>query len=159
MKDEEVRHKILEALYQVYRESPRTGSRPKLELGEELGINKQSLDFNVGYLVDSGLIKYLSYGGRLTITADGLRYFERKSEISSPEDHIRQSIQISGGEIGQIFQAKEITIKPEIFVKQMAELAEKHPALSGSEKKSWVGFLKHPLLIEIVRQTLEIFKG
>ena len=158
MTDIEVRKKVLQALYEEYKAYGRGGVLRIKDLAERLALDVKLVDFNVQYLVDNGFVRLVGRNS-LSIEAPGVNFVEGPSEFNPPEEYIQQSIQISGGEVGQIFQAKEITIKPEVLVQDLTRIVNDYPDLPAAEKKRWLDFLKHPLLIEMIRRIFELIKN
>jgi hypothetical protein len=159
MTDIEIRKRILVALYDEYREHSVAGRLNMYELAESFGIDKKNIEFNAQYLIDHGFAEYTAMGGFIAITPKGVNFVEGPSEFNPAEEYLQQSIEVSGGEIGQIFQAKEITIKPEALVEDLARIVNDYPDLPPAERRRWLNFLKHPLLIEMIRRVLDFMKG
>jgi hypothetical protein len=158
MTDIEVRKKILQALYEEYKAHGRGGVLRIKDLAERLALDVKLVDFNAQYLIDNGFVRLVGRNS-FSIEAQGVNFVEGPSEFNPAEEYIQQSIQISGGEIGQIFQAKEITIKPEVLIEDLTRLVNDYPGLQPEEKKRWLDFLKHPLLIEMIGRILDMIKG
>lgn len=154
MTDNEIRKAILKALYDENRKRPGWGSLGIDALMNVSGITeKEAIYYHLDYLTDRGFLEGDTWTEKI-ITARGIDFVEGPSEFNPPQTYLKQSIEISGGHVGQINQAHTI-MNPSLFLGQLAEAIENHPDLDNEKKKKWKDTLfemsKHPALIELMR--------
>jgi hypothetical protein len=157
MTDNETRKAILKALYEENRKRPGWGGIGIDVLKNVSGItDEESIDYHLDYLTDRGFLVGDTATEKI-ITAKGIDFVEGPSEFNPPQAHLRQSIEISGGNIGQINQAHTLT-NPSLFLGRLAEAIENHPDLDRKKRQSWKETLlemsKHPALVELLRSLM-----
>jgi hypothetical protein len=153
MNDIEIRDRILQTLYQAYRKHPGVGRRIMDEFADEFGIDKELIEFNIQYLVDHDFVKYVAMGGLVGITPKGINFAEGPSKYNPTEDYKSQSIEVSGGTIGQIFQVGH-DFNTSLFLDRLTAQIESHPEISPEKKSHWKDFLKdipRTILDELIR--------
>lgn len=163
MMDIQIRNQVLNALYDAYRETPGLGERLINDLVEEFSVDKKVLEFNVEYLADTGFIRHTTLGGGIEIIEKGLKYVEGKSEFNPRPEFERQTIQISGGQVGDVIQAHNITINPSDFLHQMIQHIQDHPSIDSNQKKGWIKSLlemaNHSVVKDLIHQIFQTLKG
>jgi len=142
MDDKEIRKKILERLYQEFREKSIVSRIPMCQIGKEIGVDQKVMDSNVAYLEGKGFIEYVGFGDQLgaliTITPDGIDELEFKNDTPGST----QSIVISESQVGPIIQAQHIDFNPSIFLEQLNSQIQDHSEIAPETKKHWKEFLK-----------------
>lgn len=139
-RDIEIRDKILEYLFQKYKEQPMSRCSPN-ELTEKLGFDSKGIDFNVRFLIDNGFIESISISRQFRIGRKGILLIEGPSKYNPPEDYRRQFIEISGSTIGQIIQAAHVDFSPSVLLNNLNQSIENHPQIPPEPKRHWRDFL------------------
>jgi DNA-binding Lrp family transcriptional regulator len=163
MDDKEIRKKILERLYQEFRERDVASMVPMYEVAKEIGIEQKVMNSNVTYLEGKGFIKYVAFGGSelgalITITPDGIDALEFKNDTPGSI----QSIVISESQVGPIIQAKHIDFNPSIFLEQLNSQIQGHSQIAPETKKHWKEFLKEVpkiVLEQVIRVVFDSMKS
>jgi len=75
--EQSTRLAVLEALYTQRRRDPAHPGLYDQELGEKIGVPQERLEFTAWYLKEKGLTRRAADNSRLTITAEGVEYFEQ----------------------------------------------------------------------------------
>lgn len=154
MNDREIRKKILQALYDEDRKDPGAGSLDMHTIPHEFQVDEKFSEFNVYFLEENGFIAFTGGGGVIGITAKGKNFVEGPNEFNPVPQFIQQTIEIHGGQIGQINQGHVIN-NPSLFLSELADQIERRPDIDPEKKAFWKRALfemsKHPFLLEAIR--------
>ena len=154
MTDNEIRKAILKELYDKFRAESGYGDMDMHEFPQRLEIDENISEFNVYFLEAHKFIEFTGGGGQIGITPKGMNFVEGPNEFNPPAQFIRQSVEIHGGQVGQINQAHTIN-NPSQVLEKLADLIEHSPDVEPEKRKPWTKALrdicKHPALIEVMK--------
>lgn len=157
MDDFEIRKKILETLYQEDKKSPGPSRYQLSRLANELGVELKDLGSHIRFLEGERLVKRPVIGS-VSIDHEGIKRVENRDFDFSATPK-SQAIIVTGGQIGQIFQAQNITFDHRVFLDHLEKMIDAHPNASLEEKRNWKHLLgeisRHPLLIELIRTAIQ----
>jgi len=161
MNDTEIRDKILSILYREYRKNPEVNMMGQDTLAAEIDVDTKVFEYNLNFLIRFGFVEVGQEFGSLSIDLKGIQKMEEASEYNPPSaDHRNQIIEISGGTVGQVVQAQNITLDSSIFLDHLIQLIEKQPDLQLEEKKTWIETLKkwsnHPILVGLISKAFDL---
>ena len=126
------------------------------QLLEEIGEDEKIFSFNLDFLWEHGFVE--SHMGALhSITQRGIDFVESPSPFNPPRDFVQQTIEISGGNVGQIVHSQYINAS--IFLDHLNSLIENHPEISPEHKKYWKDFLKEvpkKILDKIIEAAIQV---
>jgi len=166
MTDQEIRDKILQAIYEQYKKKGFHSAKIlSYGLAREIGVEESAMDRNVQYLVGKGFVTSGAggpgSGPPIGITSRGVDVVEGPSKYNPPEDHRKMIIEMKGGNVGQIVQDQHIDINPSIFLEQLNLLIEKYQEVPPDKKKYWLDLLKEipkEIFREAIRVTIDQIK-
>lgn len=158
MNDIEIRKAILQKLYAVDRATGSCGSHGYDEFAKELGVDKETLLFNFSYLREKNYVKRATTSS-CCICTKGIDFIEGASEFNPKQQYLQQTIEVTGGSVGQINQAHTIN-NPSYLLDRLTEAVEKAQGIEQPRKKSWLKSLremsKHPVLLEVIKKVLSV---
>ena len=158
MDDTEIRKRILEILYQEEKKSPGPSRYPLGKLANELGVEQKEMMSHIRFLVGERLVKYPVIGS-VSIDHEGIKRVENRDFSFSPTIK-SQTIIVTGGQVGQIYQGQNITFDHRVFLDHLEKMIDAHSSASPEEKRNWKHLLgaigKHPLLIELIRTAIQV---
>jgi len=157
MSDDEIRRAILRKLYELFMDHGKAAGFKTVELAHDLDIDVEVIEKQMRALKALGLADRIGQVN-FRITEDGIMDIEGRDAPNPSATHVYNSIEVSGGSVGNINQAHIIN-SPSQFLTELAEAIEKHPDIDPEKKKTWAKTLweisKHPhlpALIEAVKQ-------
>ena len=109
LSEDQVRYLVLKTLYENKKKNPTSDGMEKGKL-IELKIPENSMEFNILYLRDKGLVKLFLYRNTIgwwaaDITALGIDVIEHKDTYKSSFSFVNTTIQVQGNNYGNIAQA------------------------------------------------------
>jgi len=128
------------------------------DIGEELGLDKQTIEAVAQYLVGEGLIKVWTFGGSLSITQLGIKEIERATtDLPEPTEHFPDVFNMSGDFRGAVINIKsnltrvsqsinaipnsDLDVKAELgrLVDELAQLLQSVPSenIDDAEAVAW----------------------